>query len=516
MPNIHEKVGFSKPGYSAFDLSHEKKLSCNMGELIPVYLEEIVPGDYFKVKTEIMLRMAPMIAPVMHRVNVYLHFFFVPNRLVWPGDESVASWQQFITGGRQGTSVPVFPTYTPIAGSTRWGKGSLADYFGLPIFETGDPMTNPYTVSQLPFCAYNKIFYDYYRDPNLQAEVPGDWTANAGAPLQSANLSIRKRAWEKDYFTSALPWPQRGPDVSVPVDFNYQPAEVSLTENGATVPNVTPLATNAGGFIAGGTGGAASFYVRNLEDDAVQVSINELRTSSAIQRWLEKTARGGYRYVEQLLSHFDVRSSDARLQRAEYLGGGRQPVVISEVLQTGETSAESPQGNMAGHGYSVGTTNTFKKRFEEHGYVMGIMSVLPRTAYQQGIHKTFTRTDKLDFYFPEFANLGEQEIQNREIYWGKTDSPTTQLLTFGYQQRYAEYKYGRSTVHADMRDTLDFWHLGRIFASQPVLNTSFVQADPSQRIFAVEDPDTDKLWIQIYNDVKARRPMPYFSNPSLR
>lgn len=514
MPNIHEKIGMSKPGFSAFDLSHEKKLSCNMGELIPVYLEEVLPGDMFKVKTEIMLRMAPMTAPVMHRVNVYLHFFFVPNRLVWPGDESTASWQQFITGGRQGTSVPVFPTYTPSAGQSRWGKGSLADYFGLPIFEAGDAMTNPYKVSQLPFCGYNKIYYDYYRDPNLVPEAAGNWTASAGAPMISINLSIRKRAWEKDYFTSALPWPQRGAEVSVPVDFNYKLAEVSTSETGATLVDLD-LYSNAGGFVAPGIGGATSLYVRNLEEDAVQVSINDLRTSSAIQRWLEKAARGGYRYVEQLLTHFGQRSSDARLQRAEYLGGGKQPIVISEVLNTSATETE-PQGNMAGHGYSVGTTNTFRKKFEEHGYVFGIMSVLPRTAYQQGIHRHFTRTDKLDYYFPEFANLGEQEVLNREIYWDPVGVPAAQLTAFGYQQRYAEYKYGCSSVHGDMRDTLDFWHLGRIFDAQPVLNSAFVESDPSHRIFAVEDPTLDKLWIQIYNDVKARRPMPYFSNPSLR
>lgn len=507
MPNVHEKVGMSKPGFSSFDLSHERKLSCNMGDLIPVYLEEVLPGDQFKVKTEIMMRLAPLVAPVMHRVNVYLHFFFVPNRITWPGDETVPSWQQFITGGRLGTSVPTMPLISVEEAYS--GNGSLADYLGLPPnIDDSDYLWN---VTALPFRAYQQIFNDYYRDPNLQVAV--DITADLEAK------QLRKRAWEKDYFTSALPWPQRGPDVSVPVDFNYKDisnvvAEAGGPPSGGTPPYVLEASASNPSRVTIPTAVGNNFRIENLEDDAVQVSINELRTSTAIQRWLEKQARGGYRYIETLLSHFGVRSSDARLQRAEYLGGGKQPIVISEVLNTSATATE-PQGNMSGHGYSVGTTNTFKRRFEEHGYVMGIMSVLPRTAYQQGVPRHFSRTEKLDFYWPEFANLGEQEILNQELYF-QSGSFANSIATFGYQQRYAEYKYAPSTVHGDFKTTLDFWHMGRIFATPPSLNSGFMTSDPTHRIFAVEDTDQHKLWVQIYNDVKARRPMPYFSNPSLR
>lgn len=505
MPNIHETVGMSKPGFSSFDLSHEKKLTMAMGKLVPCFLQEILPNDTFKVKTETMMRMAPMLAPIMHRLNVYVHYFFVPNRIIWPGDETVASWQQFITGGKTGESVPVMPTM--VVPEIRSGVGSLSDYFGLPPQVDADPYN--YAVSELPFRAYQQIYNDYYRDPNLTDPV----SLTNEAQIQQ----LRDRCWEKDYFTSALPWPQRGPDVSVPVDFVYSDESTAYYGAGAApVVSAAALGTNAAGELLNpASPGAGTIQLQNLQDDAVQVSINELRTSSAIQRWLEKNARGGYRYIEQLLSHFGVKSSDARLQRAEYLGGGRQPVVISEVLNTSATATE-PQGNMSGHGYSVGTTNSFKKRFEEHGWVIGIMSVLPRTAYQQGVHKMFTRTDRYDYYFPEFANLGEQEIANQELYYDGTTDLASNMAAFGYQQRYAEYKYGCTTVHGLFKTDLDFWHLGRIFFGPPALNETFVESDPDTRIFAAGEADSQNLWVQIYNDVKARRPMPYFSNPTLR
>lgn len=510
MPNIYEKIGMSKPGYSAFDLSHERKLSCKMGSLIPVYLQEVLPGDFFKVKTELMMRLAPMIAPVMHRVNVYVHYFYVPNRIVWPGDETVPSWQQFITGGKLGTAVPTMPVMTPTTDyqEADTQPGTLWDYLGLPPVALDSAPPYAPAPNALPFRAYQQIWNDYYRDPNLTDPIAISDNAEC--------IHLRSRSWEKDYFTSALPWPQRGPDVSVPVEFNYSDESTAYYGAGAApVVSAAALGTNAAGEILNpASPGAGTVQIQNLDPDAIDVSINDLRISSAIQRWLEKNARGGYRYVEQLLTHFGVRSSDARLQRAEYLGGGRQPIVISEVLNTTGTE-EAPQGNMAGHGYSVGTTNSFKHRFEEHGYVMGIMSVLPRTAYQQGIPRHFNRKEKLDYYFPEFANLGEQEILNQELYYNQA-SQANSFATFGYQQRYAEYKYGLSSVHGDFKFNLDFWHMGRIFDSPPSLNETFVTSNPTNRIFAVENEDNQNLWVQIYNDVKARRPMPYFSNPSLR
>lgn len=496
---IFEKIGVKKPRKSAFDLSREQKLSCKMGDLIPTYVEEILPGDEFMVKTETMMRLAPMIAPVMHRVNVYLHYFFVPNRIVWDG------WEEMITGGKEGNTTETVPNLSleqvgllPIGDA-----GTLADYFGIPTDIIGDGTGfGDVDISALPFRAYQQIFNDYYRDENLQDEA----TFSA-----SDVLTMRKRAWEKDYFTSSLPFAQRGDAATIPVDYK----DVSEVYSGETSQGNLRVresgATDPGELFADSpdAGGAHNpARIENIDG----VDINDLRQSSALQRWLEKSARGGYRYIETILSQFGVKSEDQRLQRAEYLGGGKQPIVISEVLNTTGT-AEAPQGDMAGHGISTGVTNSFKKRFTEHGYVIGIMSVLPRTAYQQGVHKHWQRKDRFDFYWPDFANLGEQEVKNIEIYL--TDDPVSNEGTFGYQQRFAEYKYGCSSVHGDFRNELDFWHMGRIFETAPALNEDFVSSDPTTRIFAVTAGDPDHLWVQLYHNVKARRPMPFFADPRL-
>jgi hypothetical protein len=495
MSKIFETLRMTKAPKSAFDLSHERKLSMNLGDLVPIYMDEILPGDEFEVATELMARMAPMLAPIQHRVNVYVHYFFVPNRILWE------EWEDFITGGKNGNTTPTMPTLTWGGASNPVEPGDLADYLGLPLITAGAAAT--YDVSQLPFRAYQAIYNDYFRDETLNSEV--DIT------LQSEIRAIRRRAWEKDYFTSCLPWTQRGPEVDLPITVDYKDISDVVGGDGSPTSNLT---TNASGQLTSGAGGAISEDVRieNLETEGFQVSINELRTSSALQRWLEKQARGGYRYIETILSHFGVRSSDSRLQRPEYLGGGRQPMVISEVLNTTGTT-EAPQGDMTGHGISVGQANRFRRKFEEHGFVMGIMSVLPRTAYQQGIHRLWSRSDKTEYYWPSFANLGEQAVLNKEIYHDATDADYNEG-TFGYQQRYAEYKHGCSSVHGEYKTTLDFWHMGRIFSSQPVLDGQFVTANPTNRIFAATGEE--QLYVQVYNNVKARRPMPYFANPQLR
>lgn len=496
--NPFANVAGRKTKRSKFDLSHEKKLSCNFGELIPIYLQEVVPGDSFKVNTEVMLRMAPMTAPVMHRLNTYVHYFFVPNRIIWD------QWEDFITGGRDGLQNPAMPTIAISEGlKSLYAKGRLPDYLGIPAIDQANTVASTTTISALPFRAYQEIYMEYYRDSNLEEKVPVD-TLNA-----SDLTTVRRRAFEKDYFTSALPWAQRGASVLAPGEIEYS-SEPKIFGN-AGQPVAGDVTAGADGRFQVSAQNATS--VENI--DSLNIDINELRKSVRLQEWLERTARGGYRYIEQILSHFGVRSSDARLQRPEYLGGGRQPVVISEVLNTAG-STELPQGNMAGHGISVGVNNTFKRSFEEHGFIIGIMSVLPKTAYQQGVNKLWTRQDKFDYYFPEFAQLGEQEVKNSELFFDeKEDAPNN--ATFGYQARYAEYKYQPSLVAGDFRDNLDHWHLGRVFSSRPVLNQSFVQCYHGDftRIWAVEDASVDHLWISIYNDVSAIRPMPYFNNPTL-
>jgi hypothetical protein len=500
MRKIFESVQTTKPKSSAFDLSHDKKMSLKFGKLYPILCEEVVPSDNFMVNSEVLIRMAPMLAPIMHKVDVSVHYFFVPNRLLWN------QWEEFITGGKNGDSV-ITPPMNSISNNIRADKGTLSDYLGIPY--TVNYNLNPISVNALPYRAYAEIWNEYYRDQNLTDPIDITGSYNWWELLD--------RAWEKDYFTSALPWSQRGPAVGIPlngqIDVTYDPTSEVKLSNGAD-PSTSSLTTDNGSLLAGGN----SVRIENIDGvdlSSADISITELRRSNALQKFYEKAARAGGRYKEQLLAYFGVNSEDARLDRPEYLGGGKQPVIVSEILNTtGDTGATNPlpQGNMSGHGITVGGQNSFKRRFTEHGFVMGIMSVLPRTAYQQGLNRMWTRDDRFDYLWPDFADIGEQEVKQKELYL--TGQSEDDENTFGYQQRYAEYKYKSSTVHGDFRDTLDYWHMGRKFDSPPSLNATFVQSNPTDRIFAVQD-DSDYLYAHIYHDFKAIRPLPFFSNPKL-
>lgn len=552
MANIFNSIRLKRPKRNVFNLSYENKLTMNMGELVPIMCMPIVPGDKFRVNTEALVRLAPLVAPMMHRVNVYTHYFFVPNRLVWN------QWEDFITKGIDGEDMPVFPRISLASDmasgyAARFRDGSLWDYLGLPslakIGSTAVTGSSPnavsvpvgFSVSALPFRAYQLIYNEYYRDQNLTDPIEFALTSGAISNADFSALTVlRRRAWEKDYFTSALPWLQRGPEVTVPlnggrsgIDVYYQGAGASAqqwkdadgrTWTGSTVYDGTFIAKP--GDLTGlnaqfvGTqqlGNRAPELDPNgtlkVDLDEAGVSIQDLRTSNALQRWFERNARGGSRYIEQILAHFGVRSSDARLQRPQFLGGGKMPIAVSEVLQTSSTDATSPQANMAGHGISAGVNNGFRHYFEEHGYVIGLMSIMPRTGYQQGVPRDFTKFDNMDFYFPEFAHLSEQEIKNQELF--VSDDPTYNEGTFGYTPRYAEYKYHESEAHGDFRGNMAFWHLNRIFNSKPNLNTTFVECNPSNRVFATSNTQDDKFWVQIYQDVKALRLMPKYGTPML-
>jgi hypothetical protein len=508
MNKLFTSIQVKKNKTNNFDLSHEKKLSCNMGDLIPILCEEVIPGDRFRVNTELLLRMAPMLAPIMHRVNVYTHYFFVPDRIIFDG------WENFITGGKDGKDTTVFPQLE--VGDTykeHFYKGSLADYLGVPpLIEGGGTPSQELMISALPFRAYQMIYNEYYRDQNLTNEIDFGMGSTIVANDYAKLCTLRKRCWEKDYFTSALLTPQRGDEVVLPIDtaVEYTPISRVYDSNGGTPSSEADLKTdNAGQLLEGST----TARIENIDSLTNDITINAMRRAVKLQQWLERGARSGARYKEKLWAFFNVNSSDQRLQRPEYLGGGKSPVIISEVLQTSETGT-SPQGNMAGHGVSVGNTHQFSKYFEEHGYVIGIMSVLPRTSYMNGIPKTFLKKDKFDFFWNDFAQLGEQEIFNCELkpdYYGMYPMDGV----FGYQSRYSEYKFGQSSCHGDFRDTLSYWHMARIFGEAPALNEQFVQADPTHRIFAVTDPTVHKLYIQLYNDVRAIRQMPLFGTPSL-
>lgn len=553
MVNIFNSIRMKRPRRNAFNLSYESKLTLNMGELVPIMCMPVVPGDKFRVKTETLVRLAPLVAPMMHRVNVFTHYFFVPNRLLWN------QWEDFITKGVDGEDVPVFPKIGISAASANvvkahLGDSSLWDYLGLPsIAKVGSTVvTNspngvnlPSTgieVSALPFRAYNLIYNEYYRDQNLTDPI--EFSLDGGVQTPTVDfMRLKHRAWEKDYFTSALPWLQRGPEVTVPIQGSGTDLDVVYENTSGEQKQrwTNPQGQNFElgelyGFnshlnteesnetqllgiptIQSSRGNRAMEFdpkgTLKVSVDEMGVNINDLRTSNALQRWFERNARGGSRYIEQILSHFGVRSSDARLQRPQFLGGGRMPISVSEVLQTSSTDETSPQANMAGHGISAGVNNGFKHYFEEHGYIIGIMSITPRSGYQQGIPKDFTKFDNMDFYFPEFAHLSEQEIKNKEVF--VSDDEVYNEGTFGYTPRYAEYKYKASEAHGDFRGNLSFWHLNRIFADRPNLNSIFVECNPSNRVFATSETDDDKFWVQMYQDVRALRLMPKYGTPML-
>ena len=503
--NIFNSVQLEKPKKNVFDLSHDVKMSMKMGNLTPVLVTECVPGDSFQIGCDSLIRFAPMIAPVMHRMDVSVHYFFVPNRLTWD------NWEKYIVDANTPNPLP----YIDYTDDFTADQKKFLDYMGVPP-NTGTGITQ--ALNALPFAAYQAIYNEYYRDENLVTEVDyaledGD---NTGDTIDF--IKMRQRAWEHDYFTAALPFAQKGTAVDIPIGVIDSDVAVNwnLLETGADeIP-----AYSGGTFVANknignspgvSTTGNPDLIAKTSELFIQPTTINDLRRAFRLQEWLEKNARGGTRYIENILMHFGVRSSDKRLQRPEYITGLKTPVIISEVLNTSAT-AEEAQGTMAGHGVAVSTGKYGNYFCEEHGYIIGIMSVMPQPAYQQGIPKTYLKSDPLDFFWPSFAHIGEQPVTNNELY----AYTATAEDTFGYVPRYAEYKYQPSRVAGEFRtDALNFWHLGRIFANQPALNDTFIECTPDQceRIFAVQDGE-DNLYCQIMHKIKAVRPMPKFGTPN--
>jgi len=518
--SIFTKTLFTSVDTNRFDLSHDVKLSFSMGELIPTTVLECIPGDNVAINIENMLRFAPLISPVMHRVKVTTHFFFVPHRLTWP------EWQKWITGESD-----VEAPYINLELEGGVVEGGIADYLGIPpgTYEDLEIKASP-----MAYAAYLLIWDEYYRDQNLQTEkfiplVPGSNETNYGDLRSDPPLN---RAWQHDYFTSCLPFAQKGDAVQLPLTSELDiPVELNPTTGIKQIVKLAGTHGNAGGLTLRSENATPSVLEGNTGDDLVidpngslvvdvqagATDINTLRRAFRLQEWLEKNARGGTRYVENILSHFGVKSSDARLQRPEYIGGAKQNMVISEVLSTAEnTDASIPVGQMAGHGISVGGGNTFKYRCEEHGYIIGLINVQPETAYQDGLHRHFTRFDRLDYAWPTFANIGEQEVLLKEIQAQPSVGGPDSI--FGYIPRYSEYKFMNSRVAGEMRSSLAFWHLGRQFQANlapPALNEEFIECRPSTRIFAVTDPNEDHIFAHVFNNISAVRKLPKYGIPTI-
>ena len=548
--SIFSKVAMPKPASNTFDLSHDKKFSMKLGEITPICLMECVPGDKFNITSTNLLRFAPLLSPVMHQSSVYIHFFFVPNRILWPKGFSstgtqVKGWEDFISGGEDGLSDPAFPTISPQAGFDTISSGSIWDYLGLPTGTTAAATGTSYlgeTFSALPIAAYNKIYNEYYRDQNLvttplpDSLIDGDNTALIYSDGVSYKSGMQKRAWQHDYFTSALPWTQKGPEATIPLgteapllygdygdgnpDNQYARRPYSVDPAGYLTGVNGNFRTGASGEVESPTGTGdmnidiTATHVADLSQASAS-SINDLRRAFRLQEWLERNARGGSRYIEIIMAHFGVKSSDSRLQRPEFLGGSATPVTISEVLQTSDNAAENtPQANMAGHGVSVGASKKVSYFCEEHGLIMGLMTVMPKSAYQQGLPKLYKKYDKFDYFWPAFQSIGEQPIYNEELYFDVSDNNNDGV--FGYTPRYAEYKYIPSSVHGEFRNTLNFWHMGRIFDTRPSLNQDFIEMDNTEveRIFAVNQ-DAENLYVYLHNKVEATRPMVYFGTPTI-
>lgn len=505
---------------SKFSLSNYKILSMKMGFTVPVNLLEVLPGDTVQLSTGIFMRLAPMIAPVMHPVHMTVQHFYVPARILWD------DFEDFITGGQDGmnASVPPTVTITPT-------QSDLADYLGLPLGKA-------LTVSALPFRAYASIWNHYFRDQDLQAELAISYDSG---PDSTTSTTLQRAAWQKDYFTTARPWPQKGPSVTIPVDmgsagmptltFTGQLQNKAVSGPFQTIPappqvsggystlmgrfnnqyfwnagseGNTPITGLTGLNVTDGTVSGAIDY-KPGQAGIGSIDVSALREAMSYQRFEEHRSLFGSRY-EDYLRYLGVRPQDARLQMPEYLGGTSQTIQFSEVLQTGGDQV----GQLYGHGISAMRSRRVRRFIPEHGYLMSLLYVRPIPVYAQGVDRLWTRETKLDYWQREMEHIGQQEVYNREIY---ADGTAADAEIFGFQNRYDEYRRGVNSIAGEFRTTQDYWHMARIFANRPTLNGDFVSSNPTDRIFQASESLSDQLYVMAQNNVVARRLVSRNGNP---
>ncbi len=545
---------------STFDRSSSVKTSFNAGDIVPFFLEEVLPGDTFNVKSSKVVRMQTLLTPMMDNVYLDTYYFFVPNRLVWK------HWKEFNGENTESAWIPETTYEVPQITSpanTGWAVGTIADYFGIP---TGVPNLS---VSALPFRAYALIMNEWFRDQNLSDPlvVPDDDATVAGVNTGTFVSDVAKGGKPyiackyHDYFTSCLPSPQKGPDVKIPVmaetdipvygngkalyfesaDFSY--GNLSYRNygsgSGESFLYFTPGNKDRGSSTSidnnnnshfqdqalglpsrGRVGPGATGLVAHYSGDAVAASINQLRLAFQIQKLYERDARGGSRYIEILKSHFGVTSPDARLQRPEYLGGNRVPININQVIQQSGTGSGSstPQGTVVGMSQTTDSHSDFIKSFTEHGFIIGVMVARYDHTYQQGLDRMWSRKDRFDYYWPVFANIGEQAVKNKEIY-AQGNGEDNEV--FGYQEAWADYRYKPNRVTGEMRSTytqsLDVWHLADDYAKRPSLSDSWIREDKTNidRVLAVTSSVSNQFFADIYVQNRATRPMPMYSIPGL-
>lgn len=490
---------------SKHSLSHTTLTTMDMGYLYPVSAVEVGMGDSFQGSSSALIRVSPQVAPVMHPVWARLHTFFVPFRIIWPG------FEDFITGGPDGMGGSAGPYPTITAGGGGFAAGSLPDYLGVP------PSVASLVISAFFVRAYNLIWNEYFRDQDLQTVALED------------QLTILPVCWPKDRFTAARPWAQKGPTVSLPLGTSAPVLGIGVTtgtantaaganviESSGTIPTGARVWSSANYAIedfdnSAGNAGTGNHrpHIRADLSAATAATVSALREAMAIQRYEEARAQWGSRFPEYL-RYYGIRSSDARLQRPEYLTGGKNRIAFTEVLQTADAGTPAGVGDMYGHGIAAIRQRPYLRFFEEHGVVMTLMSVIPESIYVQGLHAKFNKRIKEDYFTPELAFVGQQEIMNSEIY----ASAAAQSTTFGFGDRYSEYTEEPSQVTGEMRGTsMDFWHYGRKFGAPPTLNASFVSgADVTKRVYQVSTNQV--LWVQVLNRIRARRMVQ--SNPKAR